>query len=324
MSNVLVELSDALASAAERAGNATVLVNARRRFPASGVVYAADLVLTADHVIERDEDISVTLSDGTEIPAKIAGRDPGSDLALLRLERPVSNVAEAASASPRIGQIALVLGRPTKEGIQASLGVISAVGGPIRTPRGGMLDQYIRTDAISYPGFSGGPTVAADGTILGLNTSGLMGGAPLTIPVGVAWRIADNLDKHGSVRRGYLGIRSQGVEIPSAQQKALGREQSTGLMVVGVEEGSPAEKGGLLMGDVLVGFNGGSVTDHEELFVGLAGDVVDKTASIEILRAGAKQTLNVMIESRPESSEEHHHGEHGHHGGHGHWGRREK
>jgi len=319
MSNVLIDLSNALAAAAERAGKATVLVNARRRFPASGIVYAADLVLTADHVIERDEDISVMLFDGTEIPAKLAGRDPGSDLALLRLERPVADVAEPAAESPRIGQLALVLGRPTAEGIQASLGVISAVGGPLHTPRG-VLDRHIRTDAISYPGFSGGPTVAADGTILGLNTSGLMGGAPLTIPVDVAWRVADHLAKHGSVRRGYLGIRSQPVEIPSAQQKALGRNQAAGLMLVGIEDGSPAEKGGLLMGDMLVGFNGVAVANHEELFAGLAGDIVDKTIAIEVLRAGAKQTLNIKIEARPEShaEEHHHHHEHGHHGGHGH------
>src|SRR5687768_11866374 len=116
--NVLVELSDALADAAEKAGKATVLVNARRRMPASGIVYAADLVLTADHIIERD-DITVVLGDGTEIPAKVAGRDDGSDLAVLKLERPVGaeTVAEVTKSSARLGQIALVLGRPTRDGI---------------------------------------------------------------------------------------------------------------------------------------------------------------------------------------------------------------
>jgi S1-C subfamily serine protease len=300
--NVLVELSDALAEAAERAGKATVLVDARDRFPASGIVYAADLVLTADHVVERDEGIEVTSFDGTSVPAKVAGRDPGADLALLRLERPVSVIAEPAKDSPRVGQLALVLGRPTTEGLQASLGVVSAVGGPVRTS-GGMLERYIRTDAISYPGFSGGPTVSADGTILGVNTSGLAHGAALTIPVDTAWKIADVLAKHGRVRRGYLGIRSQQVEIPAAQQKALKRGQSTGLLVIGVEENSPAAKSSLLVGDILVGVSGAPVPDHDELFTRLSGDAVGTSVPVEVLRGGQLQVVNVTIEERPASSE---------------------
>ncbi|HLO29208.1 MAG TPA: serine protease, partial [Anaerolineales bacterium] len=175
--NVLVELSDALADAAEKAGQATVLVNARRRMPASGIAYGADLVLTADHIIEHEENITVIGADGTEIPAKVAGRDAGSDLAVLKLERPLANVAEVTKSPARLGQIALVLGRPSRDGIEASLGTVSSIGGPIRTGQGGMLERYIRTDSISYPGFSGGPLVAADGTVLGVNTSGLARGA---------------------------------------------------------------------------------------------------------------------------------------------------
>src|SRR5512134_1112210 len=242
--NVLVELSDALADAAEKAGKATVLVNARRRMPASGIVYAADLVLTADHIVEREDDIKVTLADGTELSAKVSGRDAGSDLAVLKLERAVENVAEVTKSPARLGQIALVLGRPTPDGIEASLGTVSAIGGPTRTGRGGMLDRYIRTDSISYPGFSGGPLVAADGTVLGVNTSGLANGTALTIPADIAWNIAGTLARHGRVRRGYLGIRSQTVEIPSAAQTSLKREQATGLLVVSVEKNSPAARGG--------------------------------------------------------------------------------
>ncbi|RPJ23124.1 MAG: serine protease, partial [Chloroflexi bacterium] len=163
--NVLVELSDALADAAEKAGKATVLVNARRRMPASGIAYAADLILTADHILEREEDIKVILADGTEVSAKVAGRDAGSDLAVLKLERAAASVADVTKSPARLGQIALVLGRPSRDGIEASLGTVSALGGPIRTGRGGMLERYIRTDSISYPGFSGGPLVAADGTV---------------------------------------------------------------------------------------------------------------------------------------------------------------
>lgn len=295
MSNVLVELSDALADAAEKAGNATVLVDARRRMPASGIVYASDLILTADHIVEREEGIKVILGDGTEISARIAGRDAGSDLAVLKLERAVNTVAEATKSPARLGQIALVLGRPSPNGIEASLGTVSAIGGPIRTGRGGMLEKYIRTDSISYPGFSGGPLVAADGTVLGVNTSGLANGAAVTIPADIAWRIADTLVKHGRIQRGYLGIRSQTVEIPAASQKALKREQATGLLIVGVENDSPASTGGLIVGDILVAVADVPILHHDELFARLNGEVVGKSTPIDVLRGGQPQTINVVI-----------------------------
>lgn len=295
---VLVELSDALADAAERAGKSIVLVNARRRMPASGIIFAKDLVLTAEHVIERDEDLSVVLEDGTEVQAKIAGRDAGSDLAVLKLERAVDNVAEVTKSPARLGQIALALARPSRDGIEASLGTVSAIGGPVRTQRGGMLDRYLRTDSISYPGFSGGPLVAADGTILGLNTSGLSNGSAITIPADIAWSIADTLSKHGQVKRGYLGIRSQTVDLSSAAQDALQRKQSTGLLVISVENNSPASQGGLIVGDILLAVAGNPVLHHDELFARLNGDVVGKSTPIEILRGGQPQTLNVVIGER--------------------------
>lgn len=295
--NILVELSDALADAAEKAGKATVLVNARRRMPASGIAYASDLILTADHIVEREEDIRVVLADGAEISAKVAGRDAGSDLAVLKLERPAATAAEVTKSPARLGQIALVLGRPSPNGIEASLGTVSAIGGPIRTGRG-MLERYIRTDSISYPGFSGGPLVAADGTVLGVNTSGLANGAAITIPAEIAWKTAETLVRHGRVKRGYLGIRSQTVEISSASQKALKREQGTGLLIVGVEDDSPASKGGFIVGDILVAVAGVPVLHHDELFTRLTGDVVDVSTAIEILRGGQPQTLNVNVGER--------------------------
>ena len=297
MSNVLVELSNAMVAATEKAGASTVLVNARRRMSASGVVYAADLVLTADHVVEQEEGITVTLSDGSVLGAKLAGRDPGSDLALLRLERPAGKPAEIAP-EPKIGQLVLALGRPSREGIEASLGVVSAVGGPVRTPRG-MLDRYIRTDTTPYPGFSGGPLVDSEGRVAGLNTSGFGYGAALTIPAGLAWSVAAQLEKNGSVQRGYLGIRSQSVEISAAAQKALKREQAAGLVIIGVENESPAEAGGMMVGDILVGIEGHPIQDHDELFARLAGDAVGKSIAVEILRGGKQETLKVNVGVRP-------------------------
>jgi S1-C subfamily serine protease len=287
-----------MANAVEKAGAATVLVDGRRRMPASGIAFATDLVLTADHVIEREEDIPVGLPDGSQLAARLAGRDPGSDLAVLRLPSAVAAVAETAPQEARIGQLVLALGRPTPEGIQASLGVISAVGGPVRTGRGGLLERYLRTDAIPYPGFSGGPLVDTAGRVVGLNTSGLARGASLAIPAGLAWQIAESLARHGSVRRGYLGVRSQPVAIPAAQQKALGRQQASGLLLVSVEENSPAEAGGLMVGDILTGLAGQPLTDPDELLARLTGEVVGQATSVEVLRGGQPTLITVTIGER--------------------------
>jgi len=294
-SNPLNALSEAMVAAVETAATATVMVNARRRLPASGIAYQADLILTADHVVERDEDIKIVMPDGAQLAAALAGRDPGSDLALLRLAQPSAAVAEPAAQDARIGQIVLALGRPDTEGIQASLGVVSAIGGPVRTGRGGLLERYIRTDTIPYPGFSGGPLVDTAGRIVGINTSGLSRGAALTIPVSLAWRVAATLAEHGHVRRGYLGVRSQPVAIPDAQQETLGREQVSGLLLVNVERNSPAEKGGLLVGDIIVALGDTSVTDPDELLAALTGDVVGKPAEVGVLRGGQPAKIKVTI-----------------------------
>jgi S1-C subfamily serine protease len=296
MSNVLVELSNAMAEAAKKAGESTVMVNARRRLPATGIVYAADLILTANHVVERGEGITVTLYDGTEIPATIAGRDHGTDLALLRLESPKGKPAETAQEA-KVGQLVLALGRPSDGGIEASLGVVSVVGGPVHT-RHGAIDKYIRTDTTPFPGFSGGPLVDAEGRVLGLNTSGFGHGAAITIPADLAWNVAEQLAKHGSVRRGYLGVRSQGVEIPEAAQQALKREQASGLILVGVEKDSPAQDAGLMVGDIIVAIDGQPVQDHDELLASLSGEVVDKPTPVEVLRGGQPQSIDVKIGTR--------------------------
>jgi S1-C subfamily serine protease len=296
--SVLVALSDAMANAVEKAGASTVMVNARQRFPASGVVFASDLVLTANHVVERDEDITVGLPDGKEIRAQLAGRDPGSDLALLRLENGAGSPAERAPQDARVGQLVLAVGRPSLEGLQASLGIVSSVGGPVRSERGTLLEKYLRTDAIPYPGFSGGPLIDSDGRILGINTSGFGPGASLTIPVSIAWQSAETLRQHGKIRRGYLGVRSQGVDLSAAAKKQLGRDQGAGLLLVGVEENSPAEQGGLIVGDIIVGIRGVPVEHHDSLFNQLGADVVGKPTPIEVLRGGDLRTVTVTIGER--------------------------
>ncbi|KAA3646108.1 MAG: PDZ domain-containing protein [Chloroflexi bacterium] len=303
--NTLAKLSASMADAVEKAGAATVLVNARKRMPATGIAYDAEHILTADHVVQRDEDIKVILADGTELSATVAGRDPGSDLALLKLEKAEATPAETIEGKGRIGQIAIALGRPTSEGVQASFGIVSAQGGPVRTRRGGLLEGHIRTDAIPYPGFSGGPLIDADGKVIGINTSGLGMGNSLAIPADVAWRVAANLKEHGSVKRGFLGVRSQLVEVPADAQKALGREQDSGLLVVGVEDGSPAAEGGLMVSDIIVGLAGEMVDDHDSLMAGLSGEVVGKPTELNVLRGGKPENVTVTVVERKEPKRRH-------------------
>ncbi len=296
--STLTAFSDSLAQAVAKAGGSTVMVNGRRRLPASGIVYAPDLVLTADHVVERDEDISVMLADGTTVNATIAGRDPGNDLVLLRLEKMTSTPAEKANGEAKVGQVVIALGRPSLEGIEASLGIISAVGGPVRTGRGGLLERYLRTDAIPFPGFSGGPLIDTEGRVVGLNTSGLAHGAAITIPAYLAWSDAENLAKFGYIKRGYMGIRSQQVELSPEVQKALSRDQEAGLLLVSVENGSPAEAGGLIVGDILVAIEKHAVIDHDELMVHLTGETVGKPLSIQVLRGGQPKDVVVTVGER--------------------------
>ncbi len=296
MPNPLTDFSNQLTAAVETGGASTVVVDARKRYPASGIAYAEDLVLTADHVVTK-ESIKVILPDGRSLSATVAGRDPGSDLALLRLSEKALTPAKTSN-DVKVGQLVLALGRPNTAGMQASWGIVTQIAGPARTHRGGLLDEYIQTETTPYPGFSGGPLVNSEGEVLGLNTSGLTPGSSLTIPVKVAWRIADELAKHGSVKRGYLGVRTQPVEIPEAARQSLKREQASGLLVLWLEENGPAQQGGLFVGDTLVAVNGQPVSDPDDLFAALNSDTVGKSVPVEVLRGGKPETVNVTVGER--------------------------
>jgi S1-C subfamily serine protease len=297
MANAFTDFSNGLTAAVEKAGASTVTVDARKRYPASGIAYAEDLVLTADHVVTREEDIKIMLPDGKSLAATIAGRDPGSDLAVLRLAEKALSPAQT-SDEVKVGQLVLAIGRPGGEGVQASWGIVTSINGPARTFRGGMLDEFIRSETTPYPGFSGGPLINAEGEVLGLNTSGLTRGSSLTIPNKVAWRIAEALATHGSVKRGYLGVRTQPVEIPDASRQELQREQDHGLLVLWLEEGGPAANGGLLVGDILVAVNGQSVGDPDDLVSVLNSETVGKAISVEVVRGGRPETVQVTVGER--------------------------
>jgi S1-C subfamily serine protease len=292
---VLSTMSNQLADAVERVGPALVQVNGRPRQPSSGTVYAPDLVLAADHAVERDEDLTVETGDGRTLGARLAGRDPASDLALLRVAGLGLAPAVPAPAPPRVGQFALAVGRPSGGELMASIGVVSATGGPLRTSRG-LLERYVRTDATPYPGFSGGALIDAGGAVLGLFTTGLVGGVPLAVPVALAWRVADTLARQGYVARGYLGIGSQPVRIPAGQRAGLARE--SGLLVVEIASGSPAERGGLMLGDLLIALDGQPVDDAESLQALLVGERVGRSVPVEVIRGGAPTTLHVTVGQR--------------------------
>lgn len=291
MANPLTDFSNGLIRAVEAAGTSTVTVDARKRYPASGIAYAEDLVLTADHVVTREENIAVILPDGKSLAATIAGRDPGSDLAVLRLAEKALSPAKTSN-EVKVGQLVLALGRPNNAGMQASWGIVTSISGPTRTFRGGMLDEYIRSETTPYPGFSGGPLVNTEGEVLGLNTSGLTRGSSLTIPVKVAWKVAEALATHGSVKRGYLGVRTQPVELPEASQ------QDHGLLVLWLEEGGPAATGGLLVGDILVAINRQSLSDPDDLFSALHSETVGKSIAVDVLRGGRPETVHVTVGER--------------------------
>lgn len=297
MTASLTDFSNGLTSAVEKGGTSTVLVDARKRYPASGIALTDDLVLTADHVVTREDGIKVVLPDGRSSSATIAGRDPGTDLAVLRLSENVLTPAKTSDLA-KVGQLVLALGRPSSAGIQASWGIITAISGPTRTFRGGMLAEFIQSETTPYPGFSGGPLINTEGEVLGLNTSGLTRGSSLTIPVKVAWQVGDALTRHGTVKRGYLGVRTQPVEIPEAGRQALQREQAQGLLVLWLEEGGPASSSGLLVGDILVAISGQPVGDADDLFSALNSDTVGKAIAVEVLRGGRPETVTVKAGER--------------------------
>lgn len=291
----LVALSEAMADAVERAAQAVVTVEGRRRLPATGILWRdGGTVVTADRVLERDEDLAVVLPGGQKAAATLAGRDPGSDVAVLRLGDTAAAPAELAPEdSVKVGHVVLALGRPGTPVPVASFGIVSSLGGSWRTARGGAIEAYIRADLALYPGFSGGPLVHVHGRTVGLNSSHLAPGRAVAIPAHTVGRIVQTLLTQGRIRRAYLGVTSQPVLLPAAIREKAGLNQETGLIIVGVEPGSPADNGGLLIGDVLVALGGQVVADGEDLQGSLGPQTVGKAITASVLRGGDPKDLSV-------------------------------
>ena len=299
MSNVLVNLSNELSEIVGSTGLSVVRVDARRRVSASGVIWSNDgLVVTAHHVVERDDNITVSLADGETKAVELVGRDPSTDLAVLRLPGTALNLAPPAWADAdglAVGHLVLALGRPNNS-VQATLGVVSALEGSWRTRGGGQIDRYLQTDVVMYPGFSGGPLVDSSGRAVGINTSALLRGVSLAVPTATIRRVITDVVAHGQVRRGYLGVGIQPVRLPAAVAEQLGQE--TGLLLVSVEQGGPAEQGGLFMGDTIVTFAEQPVRHHDDLLSFLSGDLIGTAVTVNVLRGGRVQAVEVVIGER--------------------------
>jgi S1-C subfamily serine protease len=297
MANVLQSLSDDMVAAVETAGQSIVRVEGRRRMSASGIVWSADgVIVTAHHVVTRDDDLTIGLPNGDEVTATVAGRDPSTDLVVLRVQASGLTAPKwVESDDLRVGQLVLALGRPGRT-VQATLGVVSAVGGSWRTGAGGQIDRYLQTDVVMYPGFSGGPLVGASGAMLGLNSSALLQGVSVSIPTGTLKSMVSTLLEHGHVRRGYLGVGAQPVRLPDALAEQL--DQETGLLLVSVESDSPAAKNGLVMGDTIVTFDGEAVRHMDDLQALLSGDRVGKAFPARIVRGGELREIKVTVGAR--------------------------
>ena len=297
MAETLKKISDDLAQTVEATGPSIVRVAARRRLPASGIVWSSDgTIVTAHHVIERDDSIELGLPDGGTATATLAGRDPTTDIAVLRTS--AAGLAEPQwrdADSLRVGNIVLALGRPGKS-VLATMGIVSALGESWRTPAGGRLDHYLQTDVVMYPGFSGGPLVDSQGRVVGLNTSALARGAALAVPFDTLGRVVEALLSRGRIRRGYLGVGAQPARLPDSLAKELGQE--TGLLLVSVEAGSPAEQSGLLMGDTLVRLNGNRIRHLDDLFAALDEKTIGQPVPARLVRGGKLQDAAISVGER--------------------------
>jgi S1-C subfamily serine protease len=290
MANELIAaFSESLAATVERAGKSVVAVHARPRFTSAGVIWRSGVIVTAEHTIRREEEIKVTLPDGSERPAKLAGSDAGTDIAVLRLDEPAGETLTRSSTAVRPGHLALAIGRSENSGVNATLGIISAVSGSWRTWRGGRLDQYIRLDLTMYPASSGAAVIDTSGGVIGIATAGLSRFAGLAIPASTIDRITDEILSRGHVARGYLGVGLQPVALEDHQK---------GLIVLSVERGGPADKAGLLVGDIFTSLGGKPVSDTGDVQNALESAAVGQPIEAGLLRGGQTRQIAITIGER--------------------------
>jgi serine protease DegQ len=284
MGTSAVELSNAIAQIVERGSAGVVRIEGQRGRGASGTLWSEQgVVVTASHVLEREETVNVVLPDGASHIASVLGRDPGTDLAVLRVDAAgLVPPTWAETNGLEVGNFAVALARPGKT-VRAALGIVSVLSESFRGPLGSKIDRYVQIDRDLPAGFSGGPSLDLHGHVLGVSTSGLVRGANLVVPTVTVRRIVEQLLAHGRVRKGYLGVGVYPVRLQPEIAKQQG--QQTGALLVAIEPGGPADNAGLLQGDVLLSIDGQSVESPYELAAVLE-DRADSEAIVRVVRAG--------------------------------------
>jgi S1-C subfamily serine protease len=294
-SDILTGFSNALADAVAAAAPSVVQVHGRRR-PASGLVYGDGIVVTTMRAIGREDGLRVRNDAGDVLTAELAGWDPTTTLAVLRVAGLSAPPTTPSAAVPRVGQLALAIGRSWSNVVSASAGIIAVIGGPLRTGHRRAIDQIFRTTAPMHDGFAGGAFLDTGGGLLGVATSTDIRGTTVIIPASIASKTVGAVLEHGSLKRGFLGIAGQPVELPEAQRRG---ERTRALLVVAVTSGSPAERAGVFVGDLITGLDGHDVASPEELFDLLLGDRVGREVPVRLIRGGQEIELPVTIGERP-------------------------
>jgi S1-C subfamily serine protease len=299
MESIWTKLSNEMADVSAGVGQSVVGVHGTRHF-SSGILIARDAVVAASHAVRRDDEITVITAPGQKLSARVSGRDSSTDLVVLRLQEPIEAPLArwASTANLRVGELVLALARTRRGHVVASSGVLSGlISGPMRTLRGGEIDQFIRPDLTMYPGFSGGPLVNSQGELLGMNTAGLHRSG-IAVPSATVQRITGELLQRGSIQRPYLGLAMQAVPLPESLRTRLNLSAGEGLLAAHVEPNSPAEKAGLLLGDVLVQLAGKPVADTDSVQHILRAQKPGDSIEASLIRGGTMIVLTIVLEAR--------------------------
>ena len=294
-SSVLGAISNELADAVSGVAPAVVQVQNGRR-PVSGLVYADGVVLTTARVLGRGDRLRVRRHDGQIFEAELAGWDPATGLAVLRVGGLDVAPAAVSEGTARVGHIAVAVARSWSNAITASAGIVSVIGGPLPTGFRRAIDEVIRTTAPMHDGFAGGAFVDTGGKLIGVPTAAQIRGLAVVIPVRIAWKTTAALIEHGTVKRGYLGLAGQPVRLPEGQRVD---ERDRALLVVAVTPESPAESAGLLVGDLLLDFDGRPIRSAEELLELLTAERIGHPVPIRVRRGAAPLDLTITVTERP-------------------------
>ena len=304
MSKELIELSNALAQATERAASSVVAVHTERRGSSSGIVWRPGVIVTSEHALRRDEEIQVTLPNGRVVSASLAGRDPSTDIAVLKCAE-ASNAAQEFGdvAALKPGSLTLVVGRTRASGPVAALGVVSLVAPDRRNWTGASIVPYIRLDVGLQPTAVGGAVIDAHGRTVGMATPRFTRFGAIAVPASSINKITDTLLQKGRIPRGYLGVGLQPVRLPDALRDKLKWNEKTAAIVMDVHPGGSADKAGIVIGDILISMDGQPVTGLEDVQSHLAGEAIGKTLPLKFVRGGAIQEGSIVVAERPHGGE---------------------